>query len=244
MTNFNRRTILSRGLAAATAAAMLPKLASSAATSPDAAPASRKNRIHQSVSRWCYKQIPLDDLCVAAAAMGLKGIDLLQPEEYDVPTRHGLICTMGYAGAGDIGKALNRLENHDAIEAGLRKNLPLAAKAGVPNVITFSGLRAGMSDEEGARNTVIGLRRLKTMVADHGVTLNMELLNSKRDHHDYMCDHTAWGVKVLEQVDSPHIKFALRHLPHADYGRRFDLNDSGQYQVVGSLPYRRRPRQA
>ena len=170
------------------------------------APIKRNGRIQQSVSRWCYQKIPLDDLCVASAHMGLKAIDLLQPSEFEIPRKYGLICSMGYVDAGTIPKALNRVENHADIEAGLRKNLPLAVKAGVPNVITFSGNRAGMSDEEGARNTVIGLKRIKSLVEDSGVTLNLELLNSKKDHHDYMCDHTAWGVKVMEEVNSPNIK--------------------------------------
>ncbi len=169
--------------------------------------ASAPHRIHQSVSRWCYAKIPLDDLCRAAASIGLEGIDLLKPEEYDTPARFGLRCTMGYAGGGEINRGLNRLENHAPIEAALREGIPLAAKANVPNVITFSGLRApGLSDEEGARNTVVGLRRLAPIAADHGVTLCMELLNSKRDHPGYMCDHTSWGVRVLEQVASPHVK--------------------------------------
>jgi hydroxypyruvate isomerase len=166
----------------------------------------RKGRIKQSVSRWCYKEIPLDQLCIAAAKMGCKGIDLLEISEWDVPGKYGLICTMGYAGGGTIPDALNRTENHDAIEAAFRKNIPLAAKAGVPNVITFSGNRRGMPDDEGARNTVIGLNRLKKIAEDNGVTINLELLNSKRNHHDYMADHTAWGVRVMEEVNSPNVK--------------------------------------
>jgi hydroxypyruvate isomerase len=166
----------------------------------------RKGRIRQSVCRWCYQAIAVDDLCAYAAKIGLKGVDLLQPEEWSIPQRYGLICTMGYAGGGEIGNALNRVENHAAIEEAFRKNIPLAAKANVPNVITFSGNRKGMTDEEGARNTVIGLNRVKKIAEDNGVTINMELLNSRKDHHDYMADHTAWGVAVMEQVNSPHVK--------------------------------------
>jgi len=166
----------------------------------------RKGRIHQSVCRWCYSHIPVEQLAEYAAKIGLRGVDLLQPEEYEVPRRYGLVCTMGYAGGGDIGKALNRVENHAAIEAAFRKNIPLAAKSGVPNVITFSGNRGGMADEEGARNTIAGLNRVKKIAEDHGVTICMELLNSKRDHHDYMCDHTAWGVRVVQEVNSPNVK--------------------------------------
>jgi hydroxypyruvate isomerase len=166
----------------------------------------RAKRIRQSVSRWCYQKIPLEQLCAYAAQIGLVGVDLLEPEDYETPRRHGLICTMGYAGGGEIAEALNRPEHHAAIEAGFRKNIPLAAKAGVPNVITFSGNRQGMSDEEGARNTVVGLNRVKKVAEDHGVTICLELLNSKVNHPDYMADHTAWGVRVMQEVNSPNVK--------------------------------------
>jgi hydroxypyruvate isomerase len=201
-----RRHVLQTGIAGAAASLLTNNSLAAQPQSAPATPTQRRNHINQSVSRWCYQKIPLDDLCAYSAKIGLKGIDLLQIEEWEVPHRYGLICTMGYAGGGDIKKALNRKENHDAIEAAFRKNIPLAAKAGVPNVITFSGNREGMSDEEGARNTVIGLKRLKPIAEDHGVTICMELLNSKRNHKDYMCDHTAWGVAVCEQVDSPRVK--------------------------------------
>lgn len=169
-------------------------------------PIARRGRIQQSVCQWCYPHIPLDDLAAYAAHIGLKGVDLLNPDQYEVPRRYGLICTMGYAGGGEIAQGLNRLENHAAIEDGFRKNIPLAAKAGVPNVITFSGHRAGLSDEQGAKNTVIGLNRVKKIAEDHCVTICMELLNSKVNHKDYMCDHTAWGVEVMQQVNSPNVK--------------------------------------
>jgi hydroxypyruvate isomerase len=169
-------------------------------------PIQRKGRIKQSVSRWCYEKIPLDDLCVYAAKIGLKAVDLLGPDEYEVPGRHGLVCSMAYAGGGEIPTALNRVENHARIEEGFRKNIPLAAKAGVPNVITSSGNRAGMSDEEGAKNTILGLNRVKKIAEDHGITICMELLNSKVNHKDYMCDHTAWGVQVVQAVNSPRVK--------------------------------------
>ena len=206
----SRRSVLQGGVAAAVFSAS-PLFGSAPETTP------RHNRIHQSVSRWCYQKIPLDQLCTAAAEMGLKGIDLLEVPDWEVPARYGLTCTMGYAGGGEINKALNRTENHAAIEAALRKNIPLAAKAKVPNVITFSGLRtdaAGtISDDEGARNCVTGLKRIKSIAEDNGVTICMELLNSKRDHPGYMCDHTAWGVRVMEEVDSPRIKL-LNDLYH------------------------------
>jgi hydroxypyruvate isomerase len=166
----------------------------------------RNKRIKQAVCRWCFQKIPLDQLCAYAAQIGLFGIDLLAPEEYEVPRRYGMICTMGHAGGGVIAEALNRTENHAAIEAAFRTNIPLAAKAGVPNVITFSGNRRGMTDDEGARNTVVGLNRVKKIAEDNGVTICLELLNSKVNHPDYMADHTAWGVRVMEEVNSPRVK--------------------------------------
>jgi hydroxypyruvate isomerase len=201
----NRRKFLKSGLAAAVLTGT-PSLAEQASNTQQSSPVQRKGRIRQSVSRWCYKQFTLDQLCEHSAQMGLKAIDLLDIADWDVPRRYGLICAMGYAGGGSIPVALNRTENHAAIEEAFRKNIPLAAKAGVPNVITFSGNRRGMSDEEGARNTIAGLNRLKKIAEDNGVNICLELLNSKRNHKDYMADHTAWGARVMREVNSPRCK--------------------------------------
>lgn len=199
-------TLSRRRLIQGTVAGTVVAYASQTAFSQGDAPIQRKGRIHQSVCRWCYQKTSVEDLCAYAAQIGLKAVDLLNPDEYEIPRRYGLVCSMGYAGGGDIPNGLNRIENHAKIEAAFRQNIPLAAKAGVPNVITFSGNRKGMSDEEGARNTVIGLNRLKKIAEDNNVTICMELLNSKVNHKDYMCDHTAWGANVMQQVNSPHVK--------------------------------------
>jgi hydroxypyruvate isomerase len=204
LSELTRRDLLKTAVSGV-AMASLPSLANSASTDT-ATPVKRKGRIQQSVSRWCYQKIELDKLCAYAAEIGLKAIDLLNPDEYEVPKRYGLVCAMAYAGGGEIPNAMNRVENHARIEEGFRKYIPLAAKAGVVNVITFSGNRAGMSDEEGAKNTITGLNRVKKIAEDHGVTICLELLNSKVDHKDYMCDHTAWGANVVQAVDSPRVK--------------------------------------
>jgi hydroxypyruvate isomerase len=201
MDKLSRRSVL-KGALSGVAMASVPSVAWSEQT----APVPRKGRIKQSVSRWCYKETPLDQLCAYAAQIGLKAVDLLNPDEYEVPRRYGLVCSMAYAGGGELVSALNRVENHARIEEGFRKYIPLAAKAGVPNVITFSGNREGMSDEEGAKNTIAGLNRVKKIAEDNGVVICMELLNSKVNHKDYMCDHTDWGVQVVQAVNSPHVK--------------------------------------
>ena len=226
MSKLSRRNMLKSVLSGATVAS-LP----SVSWAQEAAPIKRKGNIRQSVSRWCYQKIPLEKLCAYAVEIGLKGIDLLNPEEFQVPARYGLVCSMGYAQGGEIGSAMNRVENHVRIEEGFRKYIPLAAKAGVPNVITFSGNRAGMSDEEGARNTIIGLNRVKKIAEDHGVTICIELLNSKVDHHDYMCDHTAWGVQVVQAVNSPRVRllFDIYHMQIMEGDIIRTIRDNIQY---------------
>ena len=209
MSKLSRRNVL-KSVLSGTAVAALP----SVSWAQETVPIKRKGNIRQSVSRWCYQKIPLDKLCASAAEIGLKAIDLLNPDEFEVPSRYGLVCAMGYAGGGEIESAMNRVENHARIEEGFRKYIPLAAKAGVTSVITFSGIRAGMSDEEGAKNTIAGLNRVKKIAEDHGVTICIELLNSRVDHHDYMCDHSAWGVQVVQSVNSPRVKllFDIYHM--------------------------------
>jgi hydroxypyruvate isomerase len=166
----------------------------------------RKGKIRQSVCRGQYPGLGLDELCRYGAEIGLQGIDLLQPADFEIPKRYGLICAMGYGGAGTIKDGLNSVANHATIEASLRRTIPLAVRAGVPNMITFSGNRNGMSDEEGAKNTIAGLNRMKSMLEDANITLCLELLNSKVNHKDYMADHTEWGARVMDEVNSPHVK--------------------------------------
>jgi len=147
----------------------------------------------------------LDDLCANAARIGLKGIDLVNHDEWPTLRKYGLTPAMT-PGAGTIPDAWNRKENHDKLEAEMRANIELAAAAKVPNVITFSGNRKGIADEEGKGNCVAGLNRVKKIAEDKGVTICLELLNSKVDHKDYECDHTVWGVEVIQRVDSPRVK--------------------------------------
>ncbi len=201
MTTVSRRDLLKTGLSGVSMAS-LP----SSAWPQQSTPIKRKGNIRQSVSRWCYQKIPLDQLCAYSAEIGCKAIDLLKADEWDMPAKYGLVCAMGYAEGGTIKSAMNRVENHAAIEENFRKYIPLAAKAGVVSVITFSGNREGMSDAEGAKNTIIGLNRVKKIGEDHGVNICIELLNSKVDHHDYMCDHSAWGLEVVKAVNSPRVK--------------------------------------
>jgi hydroxypyruvate isomerase len=164
-----------------------------------------KGRLKQSVARWCYKDIPLDNLCRAGAEMGLSAIDLVSHDDWPTVQKYGLVPAMT-PGAGTIPDGWNRTENHDRLAAEMEMNLGRAAAAHVPNVITFSGNRRGLGDEEGKANCIAGLKRVSKAAEDHGVTICMELLNSKVNHKDYQCDHTVWGVDVAKAVGSPRVK--------------------------------------
>ncbi len=165
-----------------------------------------KGRLKQSVCRGPYRSIPLPDFARACADMGLSGIDLLQENEWAAVREHGLICTMGYGGGGSIPDGLNVKANHDQIVRNFEQSIPKAEAQKVPNLITFFGNRRGMPDEVAIANCVEGLNRIKKVAEDHGVTLCVELLNSKVNHKDYQGDHTAFGVQVVKAVSSPRVK--------------------------------------
>src|SRR5438128_8886430 len=152
-----------------------------AATKVSAAP---EGRLKQSVARWCYQKMSLDDLAKQAARIGLKGIDLISYKEWPVVQKYGLVPAMT-PGAGTIADGLNRKENHERLEHEFRENITPAAAAGVPNVITFSGNRRDLPDDIGLDNCVAGLNRVKKLAEAQGVTISLELLNSKVDHKDY-----------------------------------------------------------
>jgi hydroxypyruvate isomerase len=170
---------------------------------------SSTGRLKQSVTAGVFKgsNMTLDEMCQEAARLGIYGFDLIGPKDWPVLKKHGLVPTMTpNPWGGTISDALNRKENHDRIRGTLTEAIDLAAEAGCPNVITFSGNRRGMSDEEGADNCVLFLNTIKAHAEDKGVNVCMELLNSKVNHPDYMCDHTAWGVGVMKRVNSPRVK--------------------------------------
>lgn len=191
-----------RDLLAASSAALAYRL--------EAADAVMKGRVNHSVCKWCYPKVPLEDLCKQAKEIGLNSIELLGPKDWPTLKQHNLTCAMTtnptIDGLGGIGKAFNRVEHHDKLVMAYEDWIPQAQAAGLENVICFSGNRAGMSDEEGLKNCATGLKRLMALCERHKVNLVMELLNSKVNHKDYMCDHSAWGIELCKQVGSERFK--------------------------------------
>ena len=164
--------------------------------------------IKQSVARWTYGTLSLPDLAKAAKGIGLAGIDLLQPDEWDVVREAGLKCSMGYPTDRKdfLSTGFNDRANHAMLLKELERTIPLAAQHGVPNVIAMFGNRAGKSDPAGIAASIEGLSKIKPLAEQHNVTVCVELLNSKVDHKDYQGDHTAFGVEVMKGVGSPRVK--------------------------------------
>jgi hydroxypyruvate isomerase len=170
-------------------------------------PVPRKGRIKQGVTRGVFARgATMDDMCRDAARLGIKGFDLIGPADWPTLKKYGLVPSMYQGTAGSIASALNRIDNHARLEASIRAGIDEAAANGVPNIITFSGNRNGMADQEGADNCVAFLNKVRAQAEDKGVTICMEYLNSKVNHKDYMFDHIAWGVDVMKRVNSPRVK--------------------------------------
>jgi hydroxypyruvate isomerase len=169
-----------------------------------------KGRIHHSVCKWCYPNVSLEELCVAGKAMGLQSIELLGPGDWPTLQNHGLTCAITGSpsrdGLGGITKAFNRVEHHDTLVTIYEEWIAAAAKAGLKNVICFSGNRDGMDDVTGMKNCATGIKRLLKTCEAQGITLVMELLNSRVNHADYMCDKSAWGVELCKMIGSDHFK--------------------------------------
>jgi hydroxypyruvate isomerase len=179
-------------------------------------PGSRKGRIKQGVTRAVFpRDMPLDDACREAARLGIKGFDLIGPRDWPTLNKYGLVPSMYPPGpGGTIPDALNRRDNHDRLEPLLHAAIDESAANQAPNIITFSGNRRGLADAEGADNSVAFLNKVKAHAEDKGVTLCLEILNSRVNHPDYMFDHMAWGLDVVKRVNSPRVKI-LYDIYHA-----------------------------
>jgi len=164
-----------------------------------------RGRIKHSACKWCYKKMSLDDLCRHAAEIGMQSIELLGPEEWPTVKKHGLTCAMANGPSG-ISRGWNQTDLHDSLVAKSEELLPQVADAGLPNMIVFSGNRRRISDEDGIKNCAKGLKRIMPLAEKLGVTVCMELLNSKRNHKGYQCDHTTWGVELVKRVGSKRFK--------------------------------------
>lgn len=169
-------------------------------------PMNLKGNINHSVCQWCYSNIPLEQLVVAAKQMGIKSVELLTAEQWPTALKHGITCAMAYASPIGLTRGFNDPSLHAQLLKDYSANIPKAADAGLKSVICFSGNRNGLSDEQGLENCARGLEPVLKIAAKYNITVCMELLNSKVDHKDYQCDRTPWGVQLCEKTGSENFK--------------------------------------
>jgi hydroxypyruvate isomerase len=189
-----------------------------------------KGRLKQSVCKWCYPDMSVEALAENAAGMGIQSVELLTSESWPVVGKYGLVCAVG-TGVCPIENGLNQKQNHSQIEANFRQLLPLAKQHGVPNLICFSGNRRKMADEPAWENCALLLNKVKSQAEDLGVTIVMELLNSKVNHADYQCDKTPWGVELCKRVNSPRFKllYDIYHMQIMEGDVIRTIRDNAQY---------------
>jgi hydroxypyruvate isomerase len=169
------------------------------------APAKAKSNLRQSVCRWCYGKIPLEKLGEEAKKIGYVSLELLGPDEIKKVKAMGLACAVMRCASGIV-NGTNRKENHDKIAKELRDDIDFAVAEGIPNVLTMSGNRKGMADDEGLENSLACLKKVIGYAEEKKVTILMEGLNSKVNHKDYMYDKTTWGVSLAKKLGSPRFK--------------------------------------
>jgi hydroxypyruvate isomerase len=188
----------------------------SLATAQAPGPVARKGRLKQCVTRGVFDPaLSFEDMCREAARLGCQGFDLVPAQNWPTLKKYGLRPTMRLPNTGvTIPDGINRKEVQEELVKTMGPAIDECAAGGCPNLITVSGSRRGMSDAEGADNSVAFLNRVKAQAEDKGVTICLELLNSKIDHKDQMCDHTSWGVEVCRRVNSPRVKllFDIYHM--------------------------------
>ena len=201
--NINRRKAI-KAMALGSSAMALPNLVSSRESFSDSNPL--KGNVNHSVCQWCYGDIPLEVLAREAKKLGLVGIDLIGPDSWDILKKYDLDSTMCNGAELNLVDGFNDVKFHNKLIPRYMEHIDLVSKAGYKNLICFSGNRRGMDDELGLKNSVKGLKAILSHAEKKGVVLTMELLNSKVDHSDYMCDNSNWGVALCKELDSDNFK--------------------------------------
>ena len=164
------------------------------------------SKLRHSVCRWCFRDMSLEELCEASQDIGIESIEIVGPSDWDILKKYNLSCALGTDTFASITDGFNDPKNHAKLIENYKGLIDAAADAGVPNVIVFSGNRRDMDDMVGMENCAVGLDSLAKYAEKAGVMIVMELLNSKVNHPDYMCDHTPWGVELVEKIGSPNFK--------------------------------------
>ena len=165
-----------------------------------------KGNINHSVCAWCYNFISIEELCKVVKKIGFSAIDLVGPKDWPTLQKYGIFSSMCNGAELGIPDGWNRKENHEKLIKNYTEHIDLVSKAGYKNLICFSGNRRGMDDQTGMDNCAEGLKKIMSLAEQKGVIIQMELLNSKVNHKDYMCDKSPWGVELCKKIGSPNFK--------------------------------------
>lgn len=228
--NLNRRDAIKNIVAGSAAVAVAPILSSYSCNTKNEN--NLKGNINHSVCQWCYSFIPLEKLCLAVKEIGFSAIDLIGPKDWHILQQHGIYSSMCYIG-GEVSltKGFNDKQYHEGLVKSYLEVIPMMVKAGYKDVICFSGNRDGKDDETGLKNCVEGLQKIMPLAEKNGITVHMELLNSKIDHKDYMCDKTPWGVELCKRLGSSNFKllYDIYHMQIDEGDVIRTIKDNHQY---------------
>lgn len=189
------------------------------------------NNINHSVCRWCYSTIPMEDFLKGLNELGIKSMDLTGPEDWPLMKKYNIHASMCWGAGFGIQKGWNDPKLHEELIKDYSQMIPRVAEAGYTNLICFSGNRNGMDDLVGLENCVKGLKEILPLAEQHGVVIQMELLNSKVDHKDYMCDHSLWGIELCRRLGSEHFKllYDIYHMQIMEGDVIRNIQDYHQY---------------
>jgi hydroxypyruvate isomerase len=225
----NRRNFIGTS-AAASIGVLATKTVSASQTKIDTMP-NLKNNIHQSVCYWCYGTIPLEEFLKDIKTLGLSAIDLLGPKDWPLLKKYEIECAMCNGAEISLTEGWNDPKYHETLIKNYSEMIPKVAEAGFTNLICFSGNRKGMDDKVGMQHCAEGLKKIIPLAERHGVVIQMELLNSRVDHKDYMCDHSAWGVELCKMVGSDNFKllYDIYHMQIMEGDVIRTIRDNHQY---------------
>lgn len=240
----NRRTVIKNIIAGSAAIPASKVFAGNLTSLNENKSLKLKGNINHSVSRWTFGYLSLDELCEAVKQIGFSAIDLVKPEDWPTLQKHGIYSSMCYtAGKNDLYNGLNNPANHEELIKEYLETIPIMAKAGYKNLICFTGTRSGMDDETGMKNCQMALEKILPTAEKNNVIMVMELLNSKIDHKDYMCDHVEWGAALCKRISSDNFKllFDIYHMQIQEGDIIRNITDYHQYIAhyhTGGIPGR------
>jgi hydroxypyruvate isomerase len=190
-----------------------------------------QGNINHSACRWCYGKIPIEDFLKNLNDLGIKAMDLTGPEDWPLMKKYHIHASMCWGAEISLTEGWCDKIHHETLIKNYTEMIPKVAAAGFTNLICFSGSRNGIDDQTGLQNCAEGLKKIIPTAEKHGIIIQMELLNSKVDHKDYMCDHTLWGVELCKAINSDNFKllYDIYHMQIMEGDVIRNIRDYHQY---------------